>query len=394
MQFQCASRSSEADVAAMQTSQQPLRPRNVSVGSCTSTTSVFSVKVLHADAMLIAGAPWVPDDAMDVCMVCFALFTPFRRKHHCRSCGALVCGNCSKGRLRIDGMEQKSRVCDVCQRTDLPPQTWQEWLWSIELLRATCQTAAWWSSVMKRRQMTIGAIPSLDDVERRSGDDVDALQTHPKHAQDLHQIQIDIDRTFNAPRHRSLPVESYSRNALKDIRKHALQRVLNGYAACYPSIGYCQGMDYVASILLFGSKWDCSYAFRLLCVLMETYDLKSIYSPGLPLLNARFYQLDELVHVHLRDLHDHLVHHQIHPNVYASGWFLTLFANFHSLAPRVVLRFFDLFFATGWKAFFRVALALLSMAKRMLLHAHHTDALLTLLHTRLFDLVPDVPDRF
>ncbi|ETV88923.1 hypothetical protein H257_00369 [Aphanomyces astaci] len=376
-------------MAAATPASQPLRPRTFSVGSCTSTSSVFSVKRLNAEAMLIAGAAWVPDDAIDACMVCFVAFTAFRRKHHCRSCGALVCGGCSKGRMRIDGLDQRSRVCDVCQRTDVPHLTWQEWLWNIELLRANCQVSTWWSCVMKRRHMSFSTIPSLDDIERRYGQNATpTLGPNPsKLAQDLHQIHIDTDRTFNLPRHRSLPFDP--RSTTKDSRKHALRRVLKAYATSNPSIGYCQGMDYVVAVLLFGSKWECSHAFRLLYVLMESFDLQGIYAPGLPLLNARFYQLDELVHTHLQDLHEHLVDHHMHPNAYATGWILTLFANCQALAPRVVLRFFDLFISKGWKSFFRVALALLSLAKRMLMLAHTTEALMAILHTSLHELVPE-----
>ncbi|KAF0718922.1 Aste57867_1383 [Aphanomyces stellatus] len=367
------------------------RARNLSIGSCSSTTSVFSVKSLHADAMMIAGAPWVPDEASDECMVCHVAFSAFRRKHHCRSCGALVCSSCSKGRIRIDGEEHKSRVCDICQRRDLPPRFWQEWVWSIELLRSDCRTSLWWSYVMKKLP---AIVPSLEGIESNK-DKTSAKLDSAKFAQDLHQIQIDTDRTFNMPRQRGLAFQSSTGGARgKDMAmwRAALQRVLKAYAMQNPVVGYCQGMDYIAAILLYGSKWDCSYAFRLLYVLMEVYELKGIYAPGLPLLNARFYQLDELLHTHLPELHEHLVEHHMHPNVYASGWIMTLFANFHVLPPRVVLRFFDFFFSKGWKSFFRVALAILALSKPKLLLAHNTVALLEILH-ELHNLVPESDDK-
>ncbi|KAH9158663.1 hypothetical protein LEN26_002819 [Aphanomyces euteiches] len=372
---------------------QPMRPRNLSLGSCSSTSSVFSVKSVHGDAKLVAGALWVPDAASDDCMVCHTAFSAFRRKHHCRNCGALVCGSCSKGRLRFDGNEHKSRVCDICQRSDLPPRFWEEWIWSIELLRADCRTSLWWSYVMKRRQLP-PVIPSLEDIETR-GDRSKSLphESGNKRMQDLQQIQLDIERTFNMPRQRGLASDGV-RTQSKDVTawKHALHRVLKAYALHNPTVGYCQGMDYVAAVLLFGSKWDCSYAFRLLYVLLEVYGLKGIYAPGLPILNARFYQLDELIHMHLPDLHDHMVDHQMHPNVYASGWIMTLFANFHVLAPRVVLRFFDFFFSKGWKSFFRVCLAILSMAKCQLMLAQNTVSLLEILH-EMHNIVPETDEK-
>jgi WD40 repeat protein len=38
---------------------------------------------------------WVPDQASDICMLCSAKFTIFYRRHHCRRCGALLCGRCA-----------------------------------------------------------------------------------------------------------------------------------------------------------------------------------------------------------------------------------------------------------------------------------------------------------
>ena len=38
---------------------------------------------------------WVPDAAATACMMCWTKFTLTNRRHHCRNCGLLVCGNCS-----------------------------------------------------------------------------------------------------------------------------------------------------------------------------------------------------------------------------------------------------------------------------------------------------------
>jgi len=42
---------------------------------------------------------WTPDTASDHCLLCGIEFTLFRRRHHCRLCGALVCGSCSGNSL-------------------------------------------------------------------------------------------------------------------------------------------------------------------------------------------------------------------------------------------------------------------------------------------------------
>ena len=48
----------------------------------------------------LASAPvWVPDDEASSCSVCRIGFSLTRRRHHCRKCGDLVCGDCSKSRV-------------------------------------------------------------------------------------------------------------------------------------------------------------------------------------------------------------------------------------------------------------------------------------------------------
>lgn len=65
-----------------------------------------------------AGSPvrdnWTPDNASNTCLICGSDFTFFRRRHHCRRCGNLVCGNCSANTARVDNSETLVRVCDTC----------------------------------------------------------------------------------------------------------------------------------------------------------------------------------------------------------------------------------------------------------------------------------------
>ena len=46
------------------------------------------------------------------CERCHRAFTLLHRSHHCRTCGAAVCGNCSRRTIPVDGTQQ--RVCDDC----------------------------------------------------------------------------------------------------------------------------------------------------------------------------------------------------------------------------------------------------------------------------------------
>jgi hypothetical protein len=61
-------------------------------------------------------AMWDRDDAETKCKMCFAEFSLFKRRHHCRSCGVLCCDNCSLNRVLLPNIDQKKklRVCDKC----------------------------------------------------------------------------------------------------------------------------------------------------------------------------------------------------------------------------------------------------------------------------------------
>ena len=62
---------------------------------------------------------WTPDQMVSDCMVCNTAFTFFRRKHHCRECGSVICNNCSKWRQTSSPSGEKSllRICKSCNVT-------------------------------------------------------------------------------------------------------------------------------------------------------------------------------------------------------------------------------------------------------------------------------------
>lgn len=60
-------------------------------------------------------ATWIPDMASAICMRCSDRFTVANRRHHCRMCGYIVCGACSKDRaLLLNISSSPVRVCRHC----------------------------------------------------------------------------------------------------------------------------------------------------------------------------------------------------------------------------------------------------------------------------------------
>ncbi|XP_031274181.1 1-phosphatidylinositol-3-phosphate 5-kinase FAB1B [Pistacia vera] len=64
---------------------------------------------------------WMPDQSCRVCYECDSQFTLFNRRHHCRLCGRIFCGQCTANSVPAPSVESNSsreeweiRVCNYC----------------------------------------------------------------------------------------------------------------------------------------------------------------------------------------------------------------------------------------------------------------------------------------
>lgn len=60
---------------------------------------------------------WNQDENTSACCCCGKNFTMLRRRHHCRNCGRIVCGDCSPNRtiLPTVSLTIKQRICKSCE---------------------------------------------------------------------------------------------------------------------------------------------------------------------------------------------------------------------------------------------------------------------------------------
>ena len=90
---------------------------------------------------LMAPPTWVPDKSSSTCYACARPFDWLRRKHHCRLCGYIFCGECTAQRSMLPKafeLRKPGRVCDACHDTIQPLQ--QELIATISLQnRENCQ---------------------------------------------------------------------------------------------------------------------------------------------------------------------------------------------------------------------------------------------------------------
>lgn len=63
----------------------------------------------------------------DDCYICKIKFTQLKRRHHCRKCGNSVCGKCSPGQAKVQGIEWEVRLCTSCMPDEEGlPAGWEE----------------------------------------------------------------------------------------------------------------------------------------------------------------------------------------------------------------------------------------------------------------------------
>eukprot|EP01059_Diplonema_ambulator_P026785 TRINITY_DN4421_c0_g1_i1.p1 TRINITY_DN4421_c0_g1~~TRINITY_DN4421_c0_g1_i1.p1 ORF type:complete len:397 (+),score=83.36 TRINITY_DN4421_c0_g1_i1:48-1238(+) len=60
---------------------------------------------------------WKPDYEAPTCEACTIPFTATNRRHHCRACGEVFCGNCSRAKMDLPyySYNEPQRVCNACK---------------------------------------------------------------------------------------------------------------------------------------------------------------------------------------------------------------------------------------------------------------------------------------
>ncbi|XP_073806192.1 TBC1 domain family member 1 isoform X13 [Danio rerio] len=188
-----------------------------------------------------------------------------------------------------------------------------------------------------------------------------------------HAILIDLGRTF--------PTHPYF-SAQLGAGQLSLYNLLKAYSLLDPEVGYCQGLSFVAGVLLLHMSEED--AFHMLKFLMYDMGLRKQYRPDMIILQIQMYQLSRLLHDYHRELYSHLELYEIGPSLYAAPWFLTAFASHFPLG--FVARVFDMLFLQGSEVIFKVALSLLGSHKPLILQHDNLEAIVEFIKTTLPNL--------
>ncbi|XP_025067481.1 TBC1 domain family member 9 isoform X4 [Alligator sinensis] len=255
----------------------------------------------------------------------------------------------------------------------------------------------------KTRDLVLKGIPEImrGELWLLLSGAINEMATHPGYYEDLVEKSMgkynlateEIERDL----HRSLPEHPAFQN---EMGIAALRRVLTAYAFRNPSIGYCQAMNIVTSVLLLYAKEE--EAFWLLVALCERmlpdyYNtrvvgrLRRIYQKKCTVHRTGFQMLvlkpmdgalvdqgvfEELARDYVPQLYDCMQDLGVISTISLS-WFLTLFLSVMPFESAVVV--VDCFFCEGIKVIFQLALAVLEANVDKLLNCKDDGEAMTVL---------------
>ncbi|KAF7459355.1 TBC domain-containing protein [Cryptosporidium felis] len=208
-------------------------------------------------------------------------------------------------------------------------------------------------------------LAEVDSIKSKYGESLYCQLVEIKNAPCCGDIYRDISRTF--PRH---PLFRERNN----LGQNSLFSVLRAYSLYNPDVGYCQGMGFIVGVLLMYMSEEDSF-FTLISIL-DKYKFSGHYLPGLPLLGTHLEKLRKLFKRRIPNLYTHFRNENIDETMFASQWFMTIFA--YSFNLESVARIWDLFFLEGVNIIFKVSIAILKILKNSLFNQSFENILHTL----------------
>ncbi|KAI8375192.1 rab-GTPase-TBC domain-containing protein [Blakeslea trispora] len=190
-------------------------------------------------------------------------------------------------------------------------------------------------------------------------------------------IQRDLARTFPG-------IEMFKKEG--GSGQQSLERVLKAYSLYDSLVGYCQGLAFLVGPLLLNMPEQ--QAFCVFVRMMETYELRTMFTLNMEGLQLRLYQFANLLDQVLPELSSFLKAHEVNVPMYASQWFLTLFA--YAFPMDLILRIYDIVFAEGAaETIMRVSIGMLKRSSAKIMRLNEFEDILDFLSNKLYDAYTD-----
>jgi len=171
------------------------------------------------------------------------------------------------------------------------------------------------------------------------------------------QINTDLDRTF--------PDNIYFSDNSTNDQKKLLFQVLKAYGSYRPEIGYCQGINYLAGLLILITK-DAEKSFWLLTCLIDDI-LPCFYDSTMAHTLTELDVLSHLISEKLPEVSERMRNEYKPWMIISSKWFICLFIDI--LPIETVLRVWDCMFCEGSKIILRTALYIVMLKQNEVINS-------------------------
>lgn len=187
------------------------------------------------------------------------------------------------------------------------------------------------------------------------------LLLQQKDSRVLVQVEKDLQRTYRDEGYFEVPGSV-----------QGLRNVLLAYSTRNPSVGYCQGMNFIAGRLLsFGFTEE--QAFWMLAQIVEMY-LPLDYFTDMMGVKTDQKVFHSLLKLHVPRVAKHLQMCGIDPSMYCVQWLVCIFA--YSFRRDIVMRIWDVFFVEGAAFLFRVGLGVMHVCRDVILSTSNEEELI------------------
>ncbi|KAM9960931.1 hypothetical protein ACTFIW_010091 [Dictyostelium discoideum] len=192
-----------------------------------------------------------------------------------------------------------------------------------------------------------------------------------KITQAIEDIEKDVRRTFSH--------HPYFRDNGAGV--DSLRRILVAYSRRNPTIGYCQGMNNVAGIMLLYMKEEA--AFWVLCKVVELY-LCDYYSKEMigSIVDQNIFE--DLCKEYLPEVFNHLERIGLPVKILSTPWFICLYVSYIPFI--VATRVIDCLFLNGTTVLFQVGLAILKINKNAIIAERESEVVIELVRNKKYDV--------
>mmetsp|Transcript_12252 Transcript_12252/g.27010 ORF Transcript_12252/g.27010 Transcript_12252/m.27010 type:complete len:421 (-) Transcript_12252:389-1651(-) len=215
-----------------------------------------------------------------------------------------------------------------------------------------------------RREVWISVL-GVEERRKRSNHSYEEIRARAKKEiafKTGEEIERDLQRTF--PNHRRFRGSE---------GQGQLRNVLTSYAIESPRVQYCQGLNFIAALLLIVMEDEDTAFWALVCAI-DTLGVERYYTEGMTLLRADMRALSSLMQKKCPKVARHLATNGIDVMAVCSEWFITWYAKCMPIST--TLRVWDTLFYEGFKVLFRVAVGVFKRVENDILKCPDFDDLM------------------